>query len=169
MVEFYKQIVLGQSEAALAMLKECIERCPADLWESKVAALSVRQIAYHTLFFVDYYLTPSEAAFILRDLHQVGGDEREPLNSPGLEQRATRDYVTICWQKVRETLAGETEETLRLPSGFSWLDFSRGELHLYNLRHVQHHAGQLSAHLRRLVPECQDRSVLRWVRSSWRE
>lgn len=34
---------------------------------------------------------------------------------------------------------------------------ARGELHLYNLRHVQHHTGQLSAYLRRIG------QVPRWV------
>ena len=33
-------------------------------------------------------------------------------------------------------------------SGFSWLKFSKGEAHLYNLRHIQHHTGQLTERLR---------------------
>ena len=77
MSALYQQTVLGQFEAALAMLKQCVEQCPAELWESKIAELSVRQVAYHTLFFVDYYLG-SEAEFTLRELHHTGGDEREP-------------------------------------------------------------------------------------------
>jgi uncharacterized damage-inducible protein DinB len=43
----------------------------------------------------------------------------------------------------------ETAATLRGPAGFEWLSFTRSELPLYNLRHVQHHTGQLSAFLRR--------------------
>ena len=168
MIDLWKQATLGQFEAALAMLKQCVERCPPDLWESQVAALTVRQIAYHTLFFVDFYLTPQEDAFELRELHRVGGDEREPVNSPGLTQEQTLAYVAVCLEKLRLIIAGETEETLRGPSGFSWCKFPRAEMHLYSLRHVQHHTGQLSAHLRRLVPECQERSELRWVRSGWR-
>ncbi|KPJ52053.1 hypothetical protein AMJ39_08795 [candidate division TA06 bacterium DG_24] len=34
------------------------------------------------------------------------------------------------------------------PSGFPWLPFNRFELHLYNIRHIQHHAGQLIERLR---------------------
>lgn len=150
MIDIYKQCTLGQFEAALAMLKQCIEHCPDDLWESTVAQLTVRQLAYHTLFFEDPYLTPHEDAFALRELHRTGGDERRPVSSPGLDQQATLDYLTTCLEKIRETLALEDEETLRGPSGFSWCHFSRAELHLYNVRHVQHHTGQLSSHLRRL-------------------
>jgi hypothetical protein len=34
------------------------------------------------------------------------------------------------------------------PSGFFWLPFSKLELQLYNIRHVQHHTGQLIDRLR---------------------
>lgn len=168
MLDFWKQTTRAQFEASLAMFKDCLERCPAQLWDEKLAALTFRQVAYHTLFFVDYYLSPGEEGFSLRDLHIVGGDEREPINSPGLDQAVTLEYVPVCLEKLRTTLAAETEATLQQPSGFSWLPFTRGELHLYNVRHVQHHTGQLSAQLRRLDPACANREVLRWVRTGWR-
>jgi hypothetical protein len=167
MIDVYKQSILGQFEAALAMLKQCIQRCPDDLWESSIAQLTVRQVAYHTLFFVDLYLTIDEDAFPLRELHLVGGDEREPGYCAGLDKEATLAYLAICLEKVRTTLASESEETLRGPSGFSWCKFSRAELHPYNLRHVQHHAGQLSSHLRRLLADCRNRNELRWVSTGW--
>jgi hypothetical protein len=168
MIDFMKRIVVGQFEAALAMLGECVRRCPAERWEERMAAYTVRQLAYHTLYFVDLYLSRGEAAFEPRELHQRGGDEREPVISAGLSQQETLEYLAICRQKLLEALAAETEESLRGPSGFSWLSFSRGELHLYNLRHVQHHAAQLSAHLRRVEPAFQDRRALPWVATGWR-
>jgi hypothetical protein len=168
MIDTYKQITLGQFEAALAMLKRCVERCPEELWESKVAELTVRQVAYHTLFFVDFYLTASEDVFELRDLHHLGGDEREPLISPGLGREATLEYLAICHEKLHMTMAGESEVSLCGSSGFAWCKFTRAEIHLYNLRHVQHHAGQLSGHLRRLVPGCRGQSELRWISTGWR-
>jgi hypothetical protein len=168
MLDYVKQIIVGQFEAALAMLHQCIAGCPAELWEGKVAALTFRQVAYHALFFVDLYLSHDEGTFELRDLHRVGGDEREPVICAGLDRAATLTYLALCRDKMRAALAEETEASLAAPSGFSWCRFTRGELHLYNLRHVQHHAGQLSAHLRRLVPACQDRRILPWVATGWR-
>jgi hypothetical protein len=41
---------------------------------------------------------------------------------------------------------------------------SRAELHIYNIRHIQHHAGQLSLRLRLETGEGVD-----WVGSGWRE
>lgn len=168
MFDLYQQIMLGQFEAALAMLAQCVRRCPESLWDSKLAELTVRQIAYHTLFFVDLYLTSSADAFMLRELHRVGGDEREPVNSPGLDQATTLDYLDICLDKLRSVMASESEAIWKGPSGFNWYPFTRAELHLINLRHVQHHTGQLSSHLRRLVPDCRGHSELKWISSGWR-
>ena len=167
MIDLYKQSTLGQFEAALAMLKQCIERCPDDLWEGTIAQLTVRQVAYHTLFFVDFYLSANDETFQLRELHLVGGDERESGSCAALDKQPTLAYLAICLEKLRTTLASESEETLRGPSGFSWCKFTRAELHIYNLRHVQHHAGQLSSHLRRLLPDCRNRTELRWISTGW--
>jgi hypothetical protein len=65
-------------------------------------------------------------------------------------------------------LAAETRQSLEGSSGFSRRQFSRGELHLYNLRHVQHHSGQLSAALRRLNLALQSPQALPWIGSGWR-
>jgi uncharacterized damage-inducible protein DinB len=168
MMDFIKQILTGQFEASLCMLNQCIQRCPADQWEGRIANHTFRQVAYHTLFFADLYLSPGEEAFELRDLHRRGGDEREPVPSAGLSQDETLSYLAICRQKWIDTLASETRESLEGASGFSYRNFSRGELHLYNIRHVQHHTGQLSASLRRVDDVLRDRSALPWVGTGWR-
>jgi uncharacterized damage-inducible protein DinB len=168
MLDYVKLILTGQFEAALSMLKECVEVCPAEHWEEKIATISFRQVAYHTLFFVDFYLSPNEETFELRDFHHEGGDERRPFPSPGLSQEQTLAYAASCRQKAIETIASETSESLEGPSGFSRRKMSRGELHIYNIRHVQHHTGQLSAYLRRLGAAYQHRTVLPWIATGWR-
>ncbi len=168
MIEYVKKILAGQFEAALCMMNECVQKCPPEHWEGKIANDTFRQIAYHTLFYVDMYLSPNEEAFQLRDLHQRGGDERQPTLSPGLTQDETLSYLAICRQKVSEALASETRESLEGPSGFSWRRFSRGELHIYNIRHVQHHTGQMSAYVRRIEGALPDLRALPWVATGWR-
>lgn len=167
MIDYLKKILTGQFEASLAMLNQCIQACPPDHWEGRIANQTFRQIAYHALFFVDLYLSPAEDAFQLRDVHTLGGDEREPVPSTGLSRDETLSYLAVCRQKALEVLTSETPESLERPSGYSWLPFSRGELHLYNLRHVQHHAGQLSVYLRR-IDNVPDPKALRWVKTGWR-
>ena len=165
MIEYLKTILTGQFEAALCMLKECVERCPVEHWEGKIANDTFRQITYHTLFFVDLYLSPGEAAFQLRECHHRGGDERSSTTaSKGLTKDETLSYLAECRKKAIETIAAETQASLEGASGFSRLPFSRGELHLYNLRHVQHHTGQLSAYLRRIVKDGEGW----WIKTGWR-
>ena len=78
MIEYVKTILTGQFEAALCMMDHCIRACPPEHWEGKIANGTFRWVAYHTLFWVDMYLSPGdEDAFVLRDFHHRGGDERD--------------------------------------------------------------------------------------------
>jgi DinB superfamily len=168
MIVYFKQILTAQYEASLAMLNQCIAACPPEHWEGKIANGTFRWVAYHALFFTDLYLSRNEHAFDLRDLHRQGGDEREPVAAPGLSKDDTLAYVPLCRQKIYESLAIETEASLAGPSGFSWYKITRGEMHFVNIRHIQHHAGQLSAYLRRVDEKFKDRKTLRWIGSGWR-
>ncbi len=83
MIESIQNAILGQFEAALAMLSHCVDACPAAHWEERIANNTFRQVAYHALFFADYYLSPDEDSFQLRALHQRGGDERTARSERG--------------------------------------------------------------------------------------
>ena len=168
MSELLKRILTGQFEASLCMLTRCAELCPPQHWEGKVANDTFRQILYHALFYADYYLSPGEQAFELRALNRRGGDERGPDLSPGLSKTETLEYAALCRIKANEILAAETADTLAGPSGFARHPFSRGELHVYNIRHIQHHAGALSAYLRRIDGALPDQRALPWVGQGWR-
>lgn len=168
MIEYVKKILTGQFEASLCMMNQCVEACQPEHWEGKIASDTFRQIAYHTLFAADLYLSPNEEAFKPREFHQQGGDDRNPTVSVGLTKDETLSYLAICREKAIETLASETPQSLQGPSGFSWRQFSRGELHVYNIRHVQHHTGQLSAYLRRVDQVLKDPKALPWVATGWR-
>jgi hypothetical protein len=168
MIDFIKQVFIGQFEASLAMLNQCLEACPPEHWEGNIANGTFRWVAYHALFFTDLYLSPSNEAFELRELNEHGGDERQPVACVGLAKEDALTYVQICLQKMRDAIAAETAESLAGPSGFSWYKISRGEMHLVDIRHIQHHTGQLSAYLRRVDERSKDREALRWIGSGWR-
>jgi len=167
MPELLNRILKGQYEAALCMMKQCLAACPAEHWEDKIANGSFRWVAYHTLFFTDLYLTRNEKEFVLRDLHERGGDERGPNLTPGLGKEDALAYVAICHQKVLDAIPKETDEILQGESGFSWRKFTRAEMHIYNIRHIQHHTGQLSAFLRRIGVVTEQRA-LPWIGTGWR-
>ncbi|HEV2282495.1 MAG TPA: DinB family protein [bacterium] len=170
MIDYVRNILSGQFEAALAMLNEAMERCPEQRWDGKIAKYPFWHVAYHTLCFVDLYLSPSEEAFEPRDLHPRGLEEFDAeFPSRRFGQRELIAYTAICRQKAADTLAFETFETLQRGSGFPWLPFTRGELHIYNIRHIQHHAGQLGAFLRRGEEALQDPKALTWAKTGWRQ
>lgn len=151
MIDGVQKAIAGQFEAALSMLEECVRACPLAEWEGRIAKYPFWLVAYHTLCMVDLYLSASEGEFRTRaDLHPQGWSE---INDEYPSRRFERDellkYLAICREKLRATIAGETRESLEGPSGQGHLPITRLELHLYNLRHAQHHAGQLSAFLRR--------------------
>jgi hypothetical protein len=167
MTEYLRTILTGQYEASLAMLRECIRTCRPEHWEGLIAKATFRRIAYHALFFTDLYLSPREDAFELRDLHRRGGWTDPDGEAPriGLSKEESLEYADACRTKVLEAMASETTASLEGPGGF-WQAISRGELHLYNIRHIQHHAGQLSAYLRRVDPTL-NRDALDWVDTGW--
>ena len=65
------------------------------------------------------------------------------------DKATIKEYLRACMAKAAAVVAAESQASLAGESGFPWLPFPRLELHLYNIRHVQHHTGQLIACLRR--------------------
>jgi hypothetical protein len=169
LIEQFRRVVAAQFEAALCMMNDCLAKCPDRHWEGIVGKYPFWQVAYHTLCFVDLYLTKSHEAFEFRAIHPGGWKEFDDEHpSRRFEREELLDYLQVCRAKILETIAAETPATLEGPSGFSWIQFSRAEMHLYNMRHVQHHAGQLSAFLRKAEPSLQDPKVVRWVSTGWK-
>ena len=56
MLDEYKQLITHQFEAAICGLDMCIDRCAETAWDAAVVILAFCQVAFHTLFFADYYL-----------------------------------------------------------------------------------------------------------------
>ncbi len=154
MLEIYKEALLGQFEASLSTLAKTVEACPDSLWYETVLELKFCQVVFHTLFFTDVYLGKNLAALKEQAFHQQNAeifDDYEELERR--RQKATcdkpfiREYFSHCRSKVQQSLSAETEESLAHKPGFDWLSFSRAEVHVYNVRHIHHHAAQLSLHL----------------------
>jgi uncharacterized damage-inducible protein DinB len=168
MIEHYRKWILGQFEAALWMLHECIEKCPTEHWcgpSSVIGKYEFWHVVHHTLSCTDGYLSRDEHAFQPHPTFHPAGmqDVENEYPSRRFDQSEMLEYVQFCLAKLREMIASETEQTLGGGSGFAWVEISRGELHLYNIRHLMHHTGQLSAFLRRAGAEP------RWQFTGWRE
>lgn len=170
-IDHYKSAVAPQFEAALCTLAKCVDACPDSLWHQPIGNLKFCQVAFHGLFFADLYLGPDVAALRQQPFHReyaavfADYEELEPVRQKAVyEKPFILAYVQHCREKAAQTIAAETAETLAAPAGFDWLKFNRGELHVYNIRHLQHHAAHLSLRLRL------DAGIeFRWVGSGWRD
>jgi hypothetical protein len=147
-----------QYGAAIDMLRDALRDCPDELWETKLWEDQPDQwvaagfskfwyLGYHTLFWLDLYLTGAEEGFAPpAPFDLVEMEEGEVL--PRTYTRAELlDYLELCRQRCRETIhALSTEDAYRL-CRFAWGTLSFAELQLYNLRHVQEHAAHLGMFL----------------------
>ena len=65
-------------------------------------------------------------------------------------------YLRHGREKCRPSLAALTDEMAAISCRFERRDTSVMELHLYNMRHVQHHAAQLNLMLRQTIDSAPD-------------
>ena len=147
-------IVVAQLRAALAMLRSTIEACPQELWNRETDYNRFWALAYHALYHAHLYLYPSEAAFVPweRKVQGKEGFGRTHLGdwaelTPD-DTYAKADVLAYCDHIDGLVATLVASAPFDAPSGFPRLAFTRGEAHLSNLRHIQHHAGQLSERLR---------------------
>ena len=171
MLGTYKQLVTNQFEAVFCTMAALVEKCPDANWRAPVASLTFNQAVFHALFYTDVYLGPDLKSLKEQSFHQehakVFADYEEledRVQQAVYEKAFIKDYIAHCREKVGRVIAAETEESLEKRPGFDWQSFSRAELHVYNIRHLHHHAAQLSLRLRI------DAGVeIPWVRSGWKD
>jgi hypothetical protein len=159
MHDYWQTVICRQFAAAIQMLRSAVEACPDDLWDERAYGTPFWHLAYHALFYTDFYLSDDENTFRPRDFHvdkaiflpgdypQFGGIVTTP------EKAFTRtqllDYAGHCLRKSDETFQRLTDKRALERCGFPWYELSVGEFLLNNLRHTQHHTGQLIVLLRR--------------------
>jgi hypothetical protein len=148
------EAITSQIRAALKMLRSAIEACPETLWNRESDRNRTWALAYHALYFAHLYLSPSEEAFQAFDFPARGRDgfgrtDLEDWSKLGPEDVYSLGDVLAYWEHVDGRVADLVRSApLDGPSGFHWLPFTKAEAHLYNMRHIQHHAGQLSERVR---------------------
>lgn len=158
-IDTFRTIIWQQFGAAIDTLENALLACPEKLWNDRSEPHEFWYVVYHTLFWLDLYLTGSVEGFTPPAPFTL--DELDPA---GLlpERVYTKDelhtYLEHCRKKSRATIEALTEEKARQRCSFPWGEVSVAELFLYNMRHVQHSAAQLNLILRQTTD-----SAPRWV------
>ncbi len=155
----WQTMIYRQFAAAIQTIRMAIDACPETLWDDRSDGRPFWHLAYHALFFIDFYLSDEEKKFQVVDFHEdkaqfLPGDYREYAGIVVTPEKAFRKnqllgYADHCLQKCWETFEKMTDERALERCGFWWYKLNVGEFLLNNLRHAQHHAGQLALLLRR--------------------
>ncbi|HLG65607.1 MAG TPA: DinB family protein [Ktedonosporobacter sp.] len=158
----FRTALWRQFGAAIDMLEKAMLACPTQLWNQRLWKEPSDRfllpefgefwyIVYHTLFWLDLYLsgcreeefTPP-APFIWTEIDPAVSPER-PYTKEELHA-----YLRTTRRKCHAQLFALTDERARQAVSYPWAEgqtVSFLELHLYNMRHVQEHAAQLSLFL----------------------
>jgi hypothetical protein len=149
-----QEMVWRQFRTAIDSFGDALRECPAEAWEQHLWADEPDQwvavgfssfwyLCYHTLFWLDLYLSGAEEGFAPPapfDLVEMEAHETLPRV---YTREELLGYFDICRRRCEETILGlSTEQAMRV-CRFAWGDVPFGELLLYNMRHVQEHAAQL--------------------------
>ena len=146
MEDSLKTILWKEFGAAIDMLENAVAACPDSLWNDNS---KFWYNAYHVIFFLDYYLTEEEEKF-----HPPAPFTLSEFNPDGEMPERVYDkselitYINYCREKCRKLISELTDENMQKRFINKYRNYSRLEIIIYNLRHVQHHAGQLNLLLR---------------------
>jgi hypothetical protein len=179
MESVWQQGLWEQFGAAIRMLRRALEACPDEMWHYRVAPKDPDlffvgefwYIGWHTLFNLDLYLSGKEEGFVTPAEMRAG--EADPAFVAVLDKSFSKPirayskqdlmwYLEYCYEKCRKAIQGMTE-TNAAEIGEFWIRIPMFEMHLYNMRHVQEHAAQLSLVLGDKFPDAKMAEALDWV------
>jgi hypothetical protein len=144
-----KTIIQTQFLAALEMLKQAVAKCPDSVWNAPEDKNKFWHVAYHALFYTHLYLQDTEKDFRPWEKHHdetqfLGRVPWPPHDLPKIGEPYTREavlaYLAFVRKQVQERIPALD---LAASSGFEWQPFGKLELQFYNIRHLQHHTGEL--------------------------
>jgi hypothetical protein len=146
MTDSFRETLWHQFGASIDMLKNAVVSCPEALWDNET---EFWYLAYHTIFWLDYYLAEDPAAFLPPPPFTLSETDPAGLMPDRTYSKAELlDYLVYARKKCHGRIIGLTDEKALARFVNNRRDFSVFEILLYNMRHVQHGAAQLNMLLR---------------------
>ena len=151
----WKTIIWSQFGASIDTLNDMLRACPAQLWRERLwdTPLARPEYAefwyrvYHALFWLELYLTGAEEGFAPPAPFELIEMEEDDLPERVYTKDELQAYLEYGRKKCEATIEALTDETAQRRCQFAWGNLSFAELLLYNMRHVQEIAAQLSLFL----------------------
>jgi hypothetical protein len=107
-INIFRSILAGQFGATAQMLHESIESCPEQIWTKGLGGAAFWHLAYHTFFFLDFYLHKREADFIPAPFHRKHAIYLEMAPSDEPYSKTTLLELPPTGAQARATHAGRT-------------------------------------------------------------
>ena len=147
----WKAVIWHQFGATISMLENAIRDCPDELWREHLHSEDSQQpefaefwyVAYHCLFWLDFYLSDSIEGFAPPAPFTLSEFEAGLLPDRVYAKDELLTYLEYGRDKCRTRIETLTDEMAPQRCRLDWPEMSIAELLLYNMRHVQEHAAQL--------------------------
>ena len=128
-----KQVIQSQYLASLGMLKQAVVKCPPEAWDNSRNRNRFWFVAYHTLFWAHRYLKAQKQGYPRWEVRRYS----QPGNP--FKKEELLDRLALVEKDVVEQI-----EIMNLDQTIGALGLANKlEMQLYNIRHIQQHAGEL--------------------------
>ena len=188
-MNFDRAATLAEFDDAIDTLERVLRECPEELWEAPAwrvertdpwvwpasgvepmperteetiqSLAAVWAIAYHCLWFLDFYCTTDMATHESPGYVRGGPEERfpapdgaAPIPSPVYPRETLLKFLDHGRTKARDVIPGLTDADLAapLPAGHPHYGKTFEQLLSVNLAHLHEHGGQLLAFIERSAP-----------------
>lgn len=151
----WRNVLWHQFGAAITTLENAIRACPDELWreplwqeQDNTDFAAFWYIAYHALFWLDFYNSEAYESFAPPAPFTMSEADADGI----LPERVyTKDellaYLEYGRAKCRAHIAAAPDLLARQQVRSDWDDMTLAGLMMYNMRHVQEHAAELSMFL----------------------
>jgi hypothetical protein len=149
-------IIVSQYRAALGALKIAVEKTPVEEWNTTEYNNPTWQLAYHTVWSVKFYLAPFPDSYVpfqnaIDGAESLGGsqDWENSESTVIIEGAHTKEEILNYIEQINESLVEAVSSlSFEANSGFEWYPYTRLELHINSIRHIQHHTAQIIERLK---------------------
>ena len=132
--------------ALIKMVQQAIDICPNNLWSKENHQPQFWQEVYHTIYYLDFYLSKNPKA------HQPRFDFKENLAEKPtiiLTKDEILTYLEEVKNKSQDLFNNLTSKEIEGKNSFWWTGSTLGHRLIYNLRHSQHHMGKINEILKK--------------------
>lgn len=149
-------VLASQYKASLGMLRAALEKVPQEQWNSDEYPNPNWQLAYHILWGVKFYLGAGPESYVAWENAIEGGESlggsaewENPDEGVVVDGFHTKGELLAFIADIEQQLSQAIEALpLHEDSGFEWYPYSRLELHINSIRHIQHHTAQIIERLK---------------------